>query len=113
MLRVGECTPGCGACCRDIWIEVAPVYHENADLRRWLELHHVGISTFDGRVLAHIEVPCSQLTDEGMCAAFGTSLRPQMCEEFPVFPEQLSVCGLTEKCSYKFIPLEEVADVHE
>ena len=109
MIRTGECTPGCGACCRDIWLEVAPVYNEDLDVKRWLALHNVGVVEMGGKVWAHIELACSQLTEDGKCNAFGTSIRPQMCESFPVFPGQLSMCGLEEVCTYKFIPIEEVA----
>lgn len=113
MLRVGECKVGCGACCRDIWLEVAPVYHEEADLKHWLALHNVSVSQMNGRTWAHIPVACSQLAEDGKCNAFGTPMRPQMCEDFPVFPEQIVMSQIGDVCTYRFIPLTEVAGVHE
>ena len=101
-MRVGECTKGCGACCRFLTLQVNPQYYDNADVRRWIELHRIRLVQRDGATWAYIPTECSQLTAEGDCAIHDT--RPQVCNDWPQLPEQIveleTVAGAV--CTYRF-----------
>ena len=109
MMRTGECTVGCGACCRFVILQTNPAYLE-PDRRRWLELHH-GIRLFeqDGGVWARIDTPCQHLSDEGLCGVFGTDERPQTCATFPLVQQDIDLVDAeygAGTCSYSFVPEE-------
>lgn len=97
--RMGECNR-CGRCCEFITLQVPPEYLSNADIRRWIELHGIRLSERDGGVFARIDLPCSALTEEGLCSLMGTPERPALCSHWPATPAMLA--GLEEVCSYSF-----------
>ena len=103
-MRTGECTVGCGACCRSLRLQVPPEYSANADIRRWVELHGVRLVQQGGGTFAVIEQPCSALTEDGLCSLFGTPERPDLCSHWPATPEAME--PVADVCSYRF---EEVA----
>lgn len=73
----------------------------------WLEKHGISFVQREGKdkaLLAYIRKPCEHLQEDGNCAVFGTSKRPQMCAPYPQHP--LDVEGI-EFCSYKFEAVDE------
>ena len=42
-MRAGECTVGCGQCCKFLVLQVNPQYIEVDDVRRWIELHGIDL----------------------------------------------------------------------
>lgn len=99
-MRVGECTAGCGACCRSIRLQVPPSY-SSPDIRRWIELHGIRLTQRDGGTFAHIDVACSALTEEGMCSLMGSPERPELCSHWPATPSALE--GLEDVCTFSFV----------
>jgi Fe-S-cluster containining protein len=100
MTRQGECTAGCGACCRVIRLQVPPEYGTNPDVRKWVELHDIKLQEIDGGTFAFIKQQCSALTEDGMCGVFGTEDRPELCSHYPATPEALA--GVEDVCTYSF-----------
>jgi len=103
-MRLGECTVGCGACCKFVELAVHHAYLE-PDKRYWLELHGIQLAERDGLVWARIDTACGALTLEGVCGLFGKSERPQMCAEFPFSQHDIDLVDewVGEKtCSYSF-----------
>lgn len=110
MIRQGECTVGCGACCKYISLQVPPEYGSNPDVRKWIELHGIRLTERDGGVFASLEMPCHALTEDGKCGVYGTDARPDMCEEWPARPEQIAEFEeVREVCTYSFIEPEALA----
>ena len=103
-MRQGECTAGCGACCRSIRLQVPPEYGTNPDIRKWVELHDIKVREVGGGTFAFLAIPCSALTEEGMCSLMGTADRPDLCSSWPATPEAL--VGLEEVCTYTFAAQE-------
>lgn len=100
-MRVGECTVGCGACCRSIRLQVPPSYSQDADIRKWIELHGIRLSERDGGTFAQIDIACSALTSEGMCSLIDSPERPELCSHWPATPAALE--GLEEVCTFSFV----------
>ena len=99
-MRVGECTPNCGACCRFLRLQVPPEYGSNPDVRNWVELHGIRLQNIDGGTFAFLQVPCSALTEEGLCSLYGKPERPDLCNHYPMTPPALT--GVEDVCSYSF-----------
>ena len=105
-MREGECTPGCGACCRFIRLQVNPQYMQS-DVRHWIELHGIRLREHGGGVWAYVPLPCSALTPEGMCGLQGKPERPELCGVFPSGQWQLDELKfMGADCTYSF-PQEE------
>jgi Fe-S-cluster containining protein len=102
--REGSCTAGCGACCKSIRLQVPPEYSQNEDIRRWVELHGIKLAEVGGGTFAFLSIPCSALTEEGMCSLMGTADRPELCSHWPATPEAMT--GLEEVCTYTFTAQE-------
>ncbi len=76
------------------------------DIRNWIQLHGIGIHEGpQGSAWAHIPIPCTQLTPDGLCALNGSPRRPVMCGQWPYQPADL--IGFEKVCTYSFV---EVAD---
>ena len=98
--RQGECTAGCGACCRVLLLQVNPAYWDREDARRWIELHGIQLVRLDGGIYARIPLACEALTPDGLCRLFGMPERPGLCQRFPLGPRDLA--GLEPVCTYTF-----------
>jgi Fe-S-cluster containining protein len=98
--RGGSCTAGCGACCKSIRLQVPPEYGTNPDIKKWVELHGITVKEVGGGMFAFLNLPCSALTEEGMCSLMGTADRPELCSHWPATPEAMA--GLEEVCTYSF-----------
>jgi len=98
--RQGECTVGCGACCRLLRLQVPAEYKTNPDIRKWVELHGVRLVNLDGGTFAMLASPCSALTEDGLCGLYGTPERPDLCSHYPASPAAL--LGVEEVCTYSF-----------
>ena len=69
----------------------------------WLEKHGIALLRRLGQqLLAHVPIPCTKLTEDGLCSVFGTPERPKMCAPYPEHP--LDVEGI-DFCTYKFQPI--------
>ena len=89
-------------CCRYIELPFQIPDTLTADQGRWIGLHPgVGYSS-GGRLLAtapfkrkgnvaHFDIPCTALEDDGTCALYGTPERPDMCSQWPDAPGQAPV----------------------
>ena len=99
-MRVGECTAGCGACCRTLRLQVPPEYSANPDVKNWVELHGVKLVEQDGGTFVVLNQPCSALTDEGMCSLFDKPERPELCSHWPMTPAALA--PVADVCTYSF-----------
>ena len=99
-MREGECN-GCGACCRNLRLQVPPAYLASADAKNWLSLHGVRVEKIGEGTFAWMNLPCSQLTSENRCAIYWTPLRPATCDSFPRTPADL--IGIEDVCSYRFV----------
>jgi len=106
-MRTGECTSGCGACCRFLRLQVNPQYLEVADARHWIELHGIRLDRGEeGATWAHIPLACSALTEEGLCGLYGTPERPLTCETFPTSQadiDRVNAAAGEAVCSYAFV----------
>ena len=106
MVRTGECTVGCGACCQYLRLQVSPIYWDIPDVRHWVELHGIQLeevhhpSGVTG-IFARIPIPCSALTPDKRCGLHGTPERPAMCAGWPFGSGDLS--DLKEVCTYSFV----------
>ena len=98
--RSGACTPGCGACCRWLLLQVNPAYAAADDVAHWIALHGITLLPLDGGIYARIPLPCRELTPAGGCALFDDPRRPALCGRFPLGPRDLA--GLTDVCTYAF-----------
>lgn len=109
-MREGECTPGCGSCCRFLRLQVNPQYIELPDVKHWIELHGIRLRKKDGGVWAYIPISCTALTPEGMCGLQGKPERPELCATFPEGQwqlDELTYMGV-DNCTYTFtVPQEE------
>lgn len=104
--RTGECD-GCrrpglrtGQCCTYVMLPLARGLNE--DETRWLRLHH-GMDIFETAegFSVKVEIPCQHLTEDGLCAVFGSEHRPNMCALMPEWPGHLD--GLVPgSCAYSF-----------
>ena len=101
-VRQGECTVGCGACCKLLRLQVPPEYGSNPDIRKWVELHGVRLVNLDGGVFAMLTLPCSALTEDGKCSLYGTPERPDLCNHWPMTPAAL--LGVEDVCTFSFVP---------
>lgn len=99
-VRTGACTPGCGACCQWIELQVAARYARNPDTRKWLKLHGIEITQDDNLAFATIPLPCRALLPDGRCSLYGTPDRPDLCGRYPATPADLS--GLEGVCTFGF-----------
>ncbi len=102
--RTGECTVGCGACCKFLILQVNPQYLD-ADRRRWIEMHDIRLLEQGDGVWARIKATCQYLTIAGSCKVFGMPERPQTCAMFPVVQTDIDLVDewAGEKvCSYAF-----------
>ncbi len=70
------------------------------DWIKWMELHGVKLFKMGGSLQVSIPIPCTKLTDDGMCGVFGTDERPEMCATYP--QSGLEIGGLEDVCTYKF-----------
>jgi Fe-S-cluster containining protein len=105
------CTPGCGACCRFLVLQVNPQYLENADVARWVELHSIKLRRRGLGVFATIPLACDALTDEGMCSIHPD--RPDVCRSFPQSEAAIDIIHEEvgqEVCTVKFDMLASVAE---
>ena len=96
------CTPGCGACCRWIVLQVNPQY-DNPDIARWIGLHGIRLQRRDGGIFAYIPTPCSALGGDGMCTIYEE--RPEVCRIFPTSEAEVAMVDeyVGEKvCTVKF-----------
>ena len=99
MKRMGECTAGCGACCRSMRLQVPPDY-ASPDIRKWIELHGLRLTQWNGGTFVHLDVACSALTEEGMCSLIDSPDRPEMCSQWPATPAAME--GLEDVCTFSF-----------
>lgn len=99
--REGDCTAGCGACCRFIRLQVPPDYAQNQDVRKWIELHGVSLMEMNGGTFATVNLSCSALTEDGQCSLYGRPERPELCNHWPMTPAALA--GVEDVCSYSFV----------
>lgn len=107
MKRIGACTPGCGACCTHLELEIHPVYLEHTDVRHWVELHGITLSQRGERAYANIPLACMALTPDRQCSLFGKPERPDLCGIWPFEPGNLADPEIAGVCTYSFE--EEVA----
>ena len=98
--RLGECTPGCGACCRSLQLQVPPEYGTNPDIRHWIELHGVSLRERDGGMFVLLSQPCSALQGDSSCGLYGKPERPELCASWPATPAALE--PVASVCSYSF-----------
>jgi hypothetical protein len=100
--RHGTCRPDVcnAACCRFLSLEVNPIYLSDPDLSTWVRLHLIELVEHNGRALARIPMPCSQLGGRGQCKLYGEPERPALCGQFPMAPA--SLLGLEDACTYRF-----------
>ena len=75
------------------------------DYVHWAALHDVDIYEQGDRLVARLPIPCSKLTDDKMCALFGSNERPDMCSRYPRTVRELK--GIEEVCTYTFEEVEE------
>ena len=80
MQREGSCLEGCAACCKFLVLQVNPAYHEQEDVRRWVELHGIRLEMRSGACWAYIPLPCSALQGT-KCGIYET--RPDVCRTWP------------------------------
>lgn len=105
--RIGDCTPGCGACCRFLSLVVHPGYYLNEDNRKWVELHDIRL-VYDEETnicQAYLKIPCTALTSDGMCAILGTPERPDVCNVWPTSQGDLNILEEVlgeQPCTYGF-----------
>jgi Fe-S-cluster containining protein len=101
----GTCNQ-CSRCCSWLSIEIHPEYHNNADIRRWVNLHHVVTHIGEeGRVFADIPIPCSALTEDGRCGIYED--RPQVCRVWPTSQADLEDPRIKDYCSLSFVSEDE------
>mgnify|MGYP001582786806 CR=1 FL=1 len=77
----------------------------------WLEEHNIQLVQRPGQsLLAYINVPCGALTEDKLCAVFGTDARPLMCRTYPEHPMDVEGIGF---CTYRFDPVtrDQVTEV--
>ena len=104
-IRSGSCTPGCGACCEWLTMEVNPIYMQNRDIRHWVQLHGITLTEKDGRVWAKLPIPCTALQADKSCGLYGYGEgRPDLCDKWPQVPEDLIELGAP--CGYQFTEKE-------
>ena len=71
----------------------------------WLEAHNIQLIQRPGQsLLAYVNVPCGALTEDKLCAVFGTDARPVMCRTYPEHP--MDVEGI-DFCTYRFDPVNK------
>lgn len=99
MKRTGECTVGCGACCRSMRLQVPPDY-ASSDIRKWIELHGIRLTESGGGTFVNLPVACSALTDEGNCSLIDSPDRPLLCSHWPATPAAME--GLEDVCTFSF-----------
>ena len=102
MQRKGYCREGCAACCQFLILQVNPQYHEQEDVRRWVELHGVRLEMRSGACWAYIPSPCSALQGT-KCGIYET--RPEVCKTWP--SSQADIDELhrytNAGCTYSFV----------
>ena len=103
--REGDCTVGCGACCKFLTINVNPDYYTSEDAKAWVELHGIRVRMSGGVCWMDIPTPCSALTDDGRCGIYGKPERPKGCDTFPQSQAEINLVDdfTGEKvCTYSF-----------
>ena len=100
-LRVGSCTPNCGACCKFVTLVVHPDYAQE-DIRYWLELHGIKVVERSGVVMAYIPTPCSALQPDMTCGVY--EQRPEVCRTWPTSQADIDLLHAftDEGCGYSF-----------
>jgi hypothetical protein len=101
--RNGSCTPGCGACCKGVSLNINPAYLEK-EVRHWLELHGIKLSERGGGVWAWVPLPCRELQPDMKCGLYGKPERPSLCDKWPFNDEEVIVLEEVtgEKCTFYF-----------
>lgn len=129
---VGECTAGCGACCRTLRLPVpswwpdamldrgmVPPVDGDADFGLFLAAR--GLQVDDETGVLHIpgvtswrrswhlteyvdfEQACPQLDEAGLCQLHGTAAYPPTCERYPTVRDDLRV---VPSCTYRVEAVE-------
>jgi len=108
-VRTGGCEPGCGlVCCQFLVLPIDPrvrAHPRYEDWKHWVELHGLTLVEDGGELLVRINIPCSALTEDGLCSLYGKPDRPKLCDRFPRQPGDL--VGLEGQCKYRFTKVEE------
>lgn len=103
-MRTGECTVGCGACCKFVILQVNPAYLD-AERRSFIEAHGIRLTARDGGAWGSVDVACKHLTTDLKCGVFGKSERPQACSDFPFVQSDIDLVDAhagAKVCSYEF-----------
>ncbi len=91
-----------GKCCSFLRLQVPPEYKSNPDIHNWVGLHGIKLLDIDGGVFAMLPIPCTALTEDGLCSLYGTPERPELCSHWPASPSAL--IGIEDVCTYSFVP---------
>lgn len=108
MRRSGSCSPNCGACCEFMVLPLDKRLLEQSwysDWVHWAKLHDVIIYESGDRLVARLPIPCKELTEDKMCALFGSDERPDMCSRYPRSVREMK--GVEDVCTYKFEEVDE------
>jgi len=102
MQRTGYCKENCAACCKFLVLQVNPQYHEQEDVKRWVELHGVRLEMRSGACWAYIPSPCSVL-QETKCGIYET--RPEVCKTWPTSQADIDELHryADAGCTYSFV----------
>ena len=92
--NAGKVCKKCGECCKRVSFSFIPA---TADMQKYYELRGFRIMEYEGRKYVEVNIPCSNLTKEGLCGDYEN--RPDICRRG--YTETRKGVIFEEGCAFK------------